>query len=610
MKTKLALTFITTTVTTLAVADIKTDGSLGGATTLTGPNFQIDASLGEQVGGNLFHSFSEFSIDSGEIANFTGPNSVDNIIGRVTGGTTSTIDGTIRSTISDADLYLINPNGVIFGKDAQLDIQGSFNATTADKLTFTDGNTFSTSANSTDVLTVAPISSFGFLNTSPASIQINSETLSVSSGKNFNIVGGDIDISIERLGRDGISASNGNINIISTAGNLNIEVISGNPTLGKQPGGKVSLRGNSRLSTNTSNSTSAGNITIEGYDVSLSDKAKVNSDTFDIGNAGSITVNSHDFTMLGITDLSTSTFQSGNAGQIYLNFENGFMGDDAFITSTTFRGSGNAGSININANQSLTLENNATVKSTANAGTTGDGGNVTISTRNLSISGDGDVDEDNDAAEDSALISSNVLSNTTGIGGNVVISADNISMLNGATISVASGGTGTAGNIDITSNSKLEANDSFISSRSATANGGNISINNTSVIDLQNSQITASVAGGTGDGGNVFLFDVGGIALQKSHISADSEGSFGGRLDLNGTLIRDPYSTTTARGENILLDGEVLIAHEINPNNLLNELRLGFFVSQIKDPCSIVIAENESTLEIKNSHISIRKCFK
>lgn len=608
MNTKLFSSIILTALSTYAFAEIRTDGSTGIATTLIGPTFDIGSELGEQVGGNLFHSFSEFSIDAGEVANFTGPSSVNNILGRVTGGSISTINGTIQSSITDANLYLINPNGIIFGKDAQLDIQGSFNATTANNLTFSDGSTFSASPSSSDVLTVAPISSFGFLDSTPGNIQVNAESMSVASGKDFNLIGGNINISIDELGRDGISASNGNINIISTAGSSDIAIKSANPTLGNQTGGTINLFGNSRLSTNTRNSLDAGNINIEGHDVVLSDKAKVNSDTFNVGNAGSISVNSHNFMMFDTSDLSTSTFRSGNAGEITLNFAHGLLSDDSFINSTSYRGSGDAGGINITASETLTLKSNSTIKSTANSGTTGNGGDITISTKDLSITGNGDTDGDNSAAEDSALISSNVLSDTTGTGGNVTITTDNLSMQNGATIAVASAGSGVAGDINIAANSRLEANSSFISAKSATADGGNITLDNISAVDLQDSQVTASVASGTGDGGNVFIFDVGGIALQNTHITADSGGAFGGNLNIEGTLVRDPYSTTTARGENVALDGEVLIANEINPNNVLNELRLDFFVNQIKDPCSVVIAESDSSLTIKNSYNSVPTC--
>src|SRR4051812_44716068 len=92
---------------------ITVDGRLSSAQTLIGPNYAIGANLGRQVGGNLFHSFGAFGLNRSETATFSGPANVGNIIGRVTGGAPSAIDGIIRSSIQGANLYLINPAGVV-----------------------------------------------------------------------------------------------------------------------------------------------------------------------------------------------------------------------------------------------------------------------------------------------------------------------------------------------------------------------------------------------------------------------------------------------------------------------------------------------------------------
>ena len=112
------------------------DGSLGSGGALNGPNFLIPADRGKQVGGNLFHSFTDFHLIKDDVATFQGPSSVQNILARVTGGSASSIDGTLRSEISGANLYFINPAGVMFGANAKLDISGSFTVTTADFSSF------------------------------------------------------------------------------------------------------------------------------------------------------------------------------------------------------------------------------------------------------------------------------------------------------------------------------------------------------------------------------------------------------------------------------------------------------------------------------------------
>src|SRR5215471_710763 len=101
---------------------ISIDGRLSPAQTLVGPNYSIGANLGKQVGGNLFQSFGIFGLTTGESATFSGPATVTNVIGRVTGGSQSSIDGAIKSTITGANVYLINPAGIVFGPSATINI--------------------------------------------------------------------------------------------------------------------------------------------------------------------------------------------------------------------------------------------------------------------------------------------------------------------------------------------------------------------------------------------------------------------------------------------------------------------------------------------------------
>jgi filamentous hemagglutinin family protein len=97
---------------------------------------------GTQVGANQFHSFQQFSVPSGNTAYFNNAPTTANIISRVTGGTASEINGTIR-TNDMTNLYLINPQGIIFGANAKLEVGGSFTATAANSIKFPDGTEFS-----------------------------------------------------------------------------------------------------------------------------------------------------------------------------------------------------------------------------------------------------------------------------------------------------------------------------------------------------------------------------------------------------------------------------------------------------------------------------------
>ena len=100
-------------------AQITLDGSLGPQGLLAGPHYRIGADVGQLRGSNLFHSFGEFNVSTGGSATFTGPAGVTNILSRVTGGQPSSIDGVLRSKIDGANLYLLNPSGVLLGPNAR-----------------------------------------------------------------------------------------------------------------------------------------------------------------------------------------------------------------------------------------------------------------------------------------------------------------------------------------------------------------------------------------------------------------------------------------------------------------------------------------------------------
>ena len=107
-------------------ADVVRDGSIGPGvgTQPTGPAFVIDESMGQLNGANLFHSFSQFDLSSGQSASFTAVSSVDNVISRITGGTPSSIDGSVTSSLPGANLFLFHPSVLLLGPHAQVSVRG------------------------------------------------------------------------------------------------------------------------------------------------------------------------------------------------------------------------------------------------------------------------------------------------------------------------------------------------------------------------------------------------------------------------------------------------------------------------------------------------------
>ena len=206
---------------TVSQAQVRTtvtaDGSLSTAVTRHGNIYAIMGGTRPGNGPNLFHSFDRFSVGTGDIASFTGPQTgIANILSRVTGGQQSDIDGQLRTDgqlrSEGANLYLLNPAGVLFGPNASLDVSGSFHVSTADYLRLADGARFVARLSDTSTLSVAPPVAFGFLGPTPAAIAVQGSTLEVSEGQTLSVIGGDAQIVGGIL-----TAPSGRINIASVA---------------------------------------------------------------------------------------------------------------------------------------------------------------------------------------------------------------------------------------------------------------------------------------------------------------------------------------------------------------------------------------------------------
>jgi len=187
MRIRLILGVLLTSITPWLNADVTVDGSLGSGiagdavTTGNGFTYDIQAMLGETQGSNLFHSFQNFDIASGEIAGFSGPAGVTNILTRITGGSPSDISGSVVSTIEGASLWLINPAGIMLGQGASVDVSGAFGLSTAHGVNLADGGIFYSNLSDTSSLGGGNPMSFEF-NDNQAGVSIIQAALTQNQG--------------------------------------------------------------------------------------------------------------------------------------------------------------------------------------------------------------------------------------------------------------------------------------------------------------------------------------------------------------------------------------------------------------------------------------------
>src|SRR5215470_5964987 len=178
---------------------------------------QFDITGGTRPGGgsNLFHSFGQFNVPNNNIANFLNDSGLatSNILGRVTGGNISNIFGTIQTTgFGNANLFMMNPAGFLFGPNATINVGGMVSFTSADYLRLADGVRFNAvrNASADALLSIAPVAAFGFLGSNPGAITVQGSQLAVAEGTGISLVGGDIAVQGGFL-----VAPSGGINLVS-----------------------------------------------------------------------------------------------------------------------------------------------------------------------------------------------------------------------------------------------------------------------------------------------------------------------------------------------------------------------------------------------------------
>lgn len=440
MKWHKLILLVTSPLSGVLHAEVVLDGTLGPAGALPGPNYQIEANLGQQYGSNLFHSFRDFNLESTESAIFNGPAGIKNVISRVTGGHASFIDGHLQSKIPQADVYFINPAGINFGAHARLNVQGSFHASTANYLRLQDGGEFNAQQPTQSLLTVAEVAAFGFLNSSPAALTVAGSQLKVPTGKTLSMVGGTLQIGQ----RSALIAPSGRINLTSMAspGEVSGQALDLNLAA---PTGVITIAEGSRISSSGGLLAAGpgGEIAIQAEQVNLNN-SYIESRTYR-GDGQKIDIRVKNLVIEG-GQLTTSLRTRGKGSNINI-----FATDSVTLTGIDQRhaqgssimaevknnAQGAGGTINIETSQLQLVDGAVITTITQGAGM---GGNIIIkATEGVFLAGES-------SKNPSSLLA---LTTTSGGAGTIEVEAEQLILREGTQISTESSGTGQGGNITL-----------------------------------------------------------------------------------------------------------------------------------------------------------------
>lgn len=544
------------------LAQIVPDNTLGAERSVVTPNVNINGIPSDRIdggatrGANLFHSFQEFNVEEGRGAYFANPTGIENILTRVTGNNASNILGRL-GVLGGANLLLLNPNGILFGANSSLDIQGSFLASTASSFTFPNGSEFSATNPQVPSLLVISVPLGLQYGSNPGSVQVQGSNLQVNPGKTLALVGGNVSMDGGQL-----QASGGRVELGGVAGTGTVElsadstgnilslsfpngVARGDVSLTKEaqvdvtaPGGgsiainagNVNIFGGSRLSAGISQNAGsvgavAGDIIVNATGtVTLRESSVIQNivNTGGTGDAGNVNLAADSLRLISGSQLFTSTFGQGNAGRVNVNVSDRVSIDSAgnntstsgIISSIAETGVGKAGDINITTG-SLSVTNGAQLNAITYG--KGDAGNVNIDARET-------VSFDGANAGASGIISA-VAPTGIGNGGNINITTGSLSITNGAQLNAIVRGQGNAGNVTINARDKISLDgenpksvvDPYAgvtaiftavgiddSGKQAIGNGGNINIT-TGSLSLTNGAELNAITKGQGNAGNVTI---------------------------------------------------------------------------------------------------------
>jgi filamentous hemagglutinin family protein len=430
---------------------------------------------GIQQGANLFHSFQAFNLEMGETADFQTLPKTQHIISRVTGGQDSWLNGRLQVSGSDANLYLLNPQGILLGQHANLDMRGSLHISTANQLILNDNTRLPADRQTGVRLSVAPPEAFGFLTSQAAPIQIVGAHLSLHEGKHISLAGGNLTLSDDtRIQADagqiqltavhntGTVALDGNHDISQSADIrlTDTALVTSNHTHSQQTG-RIALYGDqvqivrSKLDAHNQSpqNTEAVGLLIDATEIQLQQHSTVNTTTTGAGQAGAIHLHASERILLATgTELHAMTLGQGAGGTVHLQADQQVWlqdGDIWAVTTSIQPDAGQGGNVQINAADIRLSDGGQIWARTEGAG---DSGSVSLhATQQIQLQG-----RDASQQEASGITVSTISTQPqAGAGGHVKLNAADILITDSAGILAETWGKGTGGSISLQASNQI-----------------------------------------------------------------------------------------------------------------------------------------------------------
>jgi filamentous hemagglutinin family protein len=621
----LALACTVTTSGDYAKAQISSDGTL--STQVTTPdNLNFTLTDGNRVGNNLFHSFHEFSVPTRGSAFFDNAVDVQNIINRVTGRSVSNIDGLLQAN-GTANVFLLNPNGIIFGPNALLNISGSFVGSTARSLKFADGTEFNaTDTSTTPLLTISsPIglqyggTAGNILVQGPSSFPF----LQVQPGNTLALVGGDVKLDAGILyapgarievaglageGTVGLSVNDNNLRLSFPDGVTRSDISLTNRSLigaASSGGGSIVINarnlilGNSFLQTGIqrnlgSAGIQAGDIILNATETITIEQSIIENEVKPnaTGNGGNINIQARSLSLTDQSELSTRTLGQGAAGSIFLQINDSVSAADSSLIRSTVRtpATGNGGNIEIQARR-ISLTDGAALQATTFGA--GNAGNILVkASESINLSGVAPIRTNQNGNVDSGYstgLFTDTLASSSGRGGNIQVITNSLRLSDGAVLNARTINDKSGGNITVDVNTlELTGGGQLLTAAYSSGPAGNITVNAANSVTLSGNDPTyfdrlaqfgrdivdndgptsalSARSQGAGDAGNVTV-TTGQLRVEdgaKIAVSGEESGNAGNLTVNAGSIFLDQQgeliaSTASGEGGNINLQADDLL---------------------------------------------------